>query len=215
MPHLYIFGDSITWGAWDLPIGGWAQRLKTEIDNYQLSRTDYWCAVYNLGIPGDTAEGVLGRLANEMNARLDPNESAVILLAIGINDSIVNSDCASISVEDYYKRMKSIFAIMRNYSSKIGCIGLFPIDETKLRPTPWDANRSYTFDRAKEFNAACLRAAKEENVPLLDVWGDLVDKDYRAFSYEGLHPNTAGHEHLYKLVREFLKEKNLLPAPFV
>jgi len=49
MPQLFIFGDSITWGAWDPDGGGWAQRLRKDIDNYQVANRDFWCPTVNTG----------------------------------------------------------------------------------------------------------------------------------------------------------------------
>jgi hypothetical protein len=40
MPQLFIFGDSITSGAWDPDGGGWAQRLRKDIEYYQVANRD-------------------------------------------------------------------------------------------------------------------------------------------------------------------------------
>ena len=47
-----IFGDSITWGAYDPEQGGWATRLR----NY-FEKQDNDVDVYNLGISGDNING--------------------------------------------------------------------------------------------------------------------------------------------------------------
>lgn len=72
MPEIYVFGSSTTWGAWDHEGGGWAQRLRSDIDRIPAGRPDLWCPVYNLGIPGDTSTGVAARIRNEISARHGP-----------------------------------------------------------------------------------------------------------------------------------------------
>ena len=102
MPQLFIFGDSITWGAWDLQGGGWAQRLKTEIDTFQLKEGfDFWCPTYNLGISGDTSAGLSKRIEGEFLARREPKETPIILIAIGINDSLTLAGTDQMEITEF------------------------------------------------------------------------------------------------------------------
>jgi len=77
-----IFGASTTWGAWDKEKGGWVNRLRLFFDkNYD--NVD----VYNLGVSGDTSNGLLKRFKIECEAR----EPTIILISMGENDSAKNS----------------------------------------------------------------------------------------------------------------------------
>ena len=58
MAHYLIFGDSITQGFNDLT-GGWVQRLRES-----LTLDDF---VINLGVSGDTSDGLLARFEVELN----------------------------------------------------------------------------------------------------------------------------------------------------
>jgi lysophospholipase L1-like esterase len=78
-----LFGDSITWGAWDPERGGWGARLRSyfETNNIEVN-------VYNCGVSGNNTDDLLQRFKVEATAR-KPN---IIIFAIGINDSqYVNS----------------------------------------------------------------------------------------------------------------------------
>ena len=44
MTCLLVFGDSITYGAWDLE-GGWVQRLRSFIDKKNLTDPNFYCLV--------------------------------------------------------------------------------------------------------------------------------------------------------------------------
>ena len=91
MPHIFIFGDSITYGSWDKE-GGWADRLKRFLhDKYLKTRGDY-CLVYNLGVSGDTTKEVLKRFDFETKRRLDKKEENIFIFSIGANDASTYSD---------------------------------------------------------------------------------------------------------------------------
>ena len=55
-----IFGDSVTWGAYDPEQGGWATRLRNYFEA-QENNID----VYNLGISGDATADLLKRIEVE------------------------------------------------------------------------------------------------------------------------------------------------------
>ena len=64
--QLFIFGDSISFGAWDTK-GGWAQRLKNHYDKLVVeSDFDFYCLTYILGVSGDTTEDLLKRFDFEV-----------------------------------------------------------------------------------------------------------------------------------------------------
>lgn len=215
MAQVYLFGDSITWGSWDPEGGGWAQRLRTEIDRWQIGRDDQWHPVYNLGIPGDTSAGVMQRLSAEVKARFDPNEGAVILIGIGINDSVVHlgGSPESISVVTYQKNLAAVFKAAVEWTTQVGFIGLVPIDDTNLNPVPWDPSKAYRFGRALEFNSALGEFARAQRIPLLDFWDEWVSTDYKTRLFDGLHPNSRGHEVIAEQVKEFLRN-NFIPQLF-
>jgi len=62
--NILIFGDSITWGAYDPEQGGWATRLRNyfEAKNHDVD-------VYNLGISDDITSGLLNRVEAEVKSR--------------------------------------------------------------------------------------------------------------------------------------------------
>lgn len=82
LKRFYIFGDSITYGSFDVE-GGWIQRLRKYFDSKSM---DF--RVYNLGITiNQTTETILNRFEFEMKERTDQEDKNIIIFAIGINDS--------------------------------------------------------------------------------------------------------------------------------
>ena len=94
--RILVFGDSITQGFWDMR-GGWVQRFASKVHQASLDNMLHgdgkgYIEVFNLGISGDTSEGVIGRLKQEVEARRTDDKSEIIILSIGINDSVLKSD---------------------------------------------------------------------------------------------------------------------------
>ncbi len=69
MAGILVFGDSISYGAWDIE-GGWVSRLRKFLDKKNLSEENFDCKVYNLGISGDNSSGVLNRFEFETRQRI-------------------------------------------------------------------------------------------------------------------------------------------------
>jgi acyl-CoA thioesterase I len=88
MAVIYCFGDSITYGAWDIKEGGWVTRLRNYFDELQLKDQTKYFLSYNLGIPGETTDGLVKRFEGELNAREREGEDAIFIFAFGANDSV-------------------------------------------------------------------------------------------------------------------------------
>jgi lysophospholipase L1-like esterase len=215
MPQLFLFGDSITWGAWDPEAGGFAQSLRMLIDQYQAGRSDFWCPVYNLGIPGDTSKGVAHRLSQEVIARREEKEEAFLLIAIGINDSIshLQDSASDVSVESYTENLNGILKQACKLNCKIAFLGLTPVDEARVCPIPWDQNKAYRLARCREFHLACEDFCKTHKLPFLSLWDSWI-KSKENLLYDGVHPNTEGHRVLFQAVKRFLVENRFLPEVF-
>jgi hypothetical protein len=93
MASILCFGDSITQGFVDLE-GGWTQRLRRRLDqdaSVPMGATTFPVhAVFNLGISGDTAEGLLARLEPELGPRR-LGDQTIVVVAVGVNQRAVDS----------------------------------------------------------------------------------------------------------------------------
>jgi GDSL-like Lipase/Acylhydrolase family len=93
MASILCFGDSITQGFVDLE-GGWTQRLRRRLDqdaSVPMGATTFPVhAVFNLGISGDTAEGLLARLEPELGPRR-LGDQTIVVVAVGVNERAVDS----------------------------------------------------------------------------------------------------------------------------
>lgn len=209
MAEIYLFGDSITWGSWDPERGGWAQQLRVEIDRMQLQQPDLWCPVYNLGIPGETASGLSKRIQGELSARHDPSQDVVIIIAVRINDSIMDipSGHGVTTPEEFMDSLSAIYAIASRFTEKIGFVGLTPIDESLVNPVPWNPTRAYTLHRAELFDSAIAEFCTSRNLPFVALWADWCATSWRSLLHDGLHPNSEGHRKIYHHVRSLVFDR--------
>jgi lysophospholipase L1-like esterase len=83
MQKIFIFGDSIAYGAWD-PAGGWVERLRQWLFVTTQGEYNLGTFLYNLSIVGDTTADLLKRFTPEIEAR-QPGD--MIFFAVGINDT--------------------------------------------------------------------------------------------------------------------------------
>lgn len=191
--NILIFGDSITWGAYDPDGGGWATRLRNyfEAQNKDID-------VYNLGISGDSAADLLKRI--EVEAR--PREPDSMVFAIGINDSqfIHLTNSPRISVEEFRGNLEKIISAARKFTDSIAFVGLTVVDESKTKP--WDEEKSYINKLVRQLDEEIEKICKLENLKYISVKGAVENSDL----IDGLHPNTKGHQKLFDRIRPEFEE---------
>lgn len=209
---ILVFGDSITCGAWDNE-GGWADRLKKYLFKKSALGKKGYCMTYNLGIDGDTTTGVLKRLENEVKFRRDrdPGEELVLIFEIGSNDTryIHSTKSSIISENQFEQNIREIIRISKVHSDKIIFLGMEPVDEKKVDPIPWTAEKSSYKNRLlSRYNYVLKKVCAKEAVHFLDL--QLLPKPYLKTLEDGIHPNTTGHEMLFGAVKDFLEKEKIL-----
>ncbi|MEK6894914.1 MAG: GDSL-type esterase/lipase family protein [Nanoarchaeota archaeon] len=191
MTTICVFGDSITWGAWDHEKGGWADRLKL----YCSEEYDY-LPVYNLGIDGDTSEDILERFENECLAR----EPDLIIISIGDNDSALK-----IPLKEFEENIGDIIELAGNFTEKIIFLGPNYVDESRTMPVEW-GKYSYSNSDLQKYGNVIKKLCKENNLGYID-FEEILSKDDLE---DGLHPNSKGHEKIFQHIVKFLEDNNLL-----
>ena len=198
--NILIFGDSIVYGLYDKSMQGWVNRLK----NYYDNNHQHVC-VYNLGIPAETTKDLLIRIESEIKRRLASN--TIILLAIGINDSQLVDNHNRTDIQSFTENVDTLISIARKYSSDVAYIGLTDVDDTRVKPVSFNRHKSYDNHRIALFNNFIMNTCASNNIPFINLSGLLSKEDLT----DGIHPNDAGHNKIYKRVKEeidsiFIKE---------
>ncbi len=208
--QILVFGDSITYGAWDTH-GGWVQRLRSFIDQKNISDPRYFCLVFNQGISGDKSTDLLKRMKFETEQRLDEDKpETVFIIGIGGNDSVFDRDIGRnrTTEKQYEANVRRIIKIAKAYTSKIVFVGLLPADETKSAPVPWRKNLYYQNEYLKRYNRIAKTVCSGEEVQFVELFDKFIKrKNYQTLLEDGLHPTDVGHEMIFKEVKSLLVRK--------
>lgn len=187
--NILVFGDSITYGAWDKNKGGWVNRMRLAFEN-DNSENNY--NIFNLGISGEITEEIKNRFDFECNARYDKESNTIIIFAIGINDTQDVNGNDRVSLKTFSNNISSLIINARKYSNNMLFIGLTQVDESKVVPLPWDKEKSYFNEKILKFDEELERVCLSNNVNYLNVYNLIEIKELS----DGLHPNELGHQKL-------------------
>ncbi len=209
MAQILVFGDSITYGAWDKD-GGWVQRLRKAIDKKILPSFNSYHLVYNLGISGDTTTDLLERFELETKARTNPEEENVIIFDIGGNDTVFikNNNSLKTTLPKFRNNVQKLINIASKYSKKILFIGLIPADENKTIPVSWNKDVSYKNEYLSRYNSEIKNICKENHLGFIDNFEMWISSDYKRLLLDGLHPNDRGHKIIFWEIKKYLMENN-------
>ena len=197
--NICIFGDSITWGA-RLPFRvGWANLLRNYLDRH----TEDYYSVYDLGIDGDTTNGLLNRFEVESNSR----SPEVIIFAIGTNDSVfrIKEKNTEINLLEFERNLENLINKSSKFTKKIIFVGLSKGDDKLTCPIPRSSTgKSYSKKVLLKYDLIIEKVAKKYDMSFVDIKKTLVDSDFD----DGLHPNKIGHKKIFKNVL-FAIKKNI------
>ncbi len=208
MAIIYAFGDSITYGAWDIKKSGWATQLRQFLDDLQEKNPDYYCLFYNLGIPGETTDGLVKRFENELTAREREGEEAVFIFAFGANDAayLSNEKSLRVSKEDFKINLEKVIKKATVISKKILIVNILPVIE-KMNSTP--RNGKIRLNKyMDEYNYVLREMADQFKVRLIDVNSVFmkVGHENLFIKDDGLHPNDEGHRIMFETIKPIVQE---------
>lgn len=213
MPQILIFGDSIAYGKMDSR-GGWADRLKAFLHEKRLQDPRFRFLVYNLGVDGDATGGVLERFDSEARQRVEREGETIIMFAVGANDAqfIRSKGTPKTSPKKFRNNLERLARLAWKFSQKIIFVGLAPVDEPKTTPIPWDTGKEYKNEFLWEYNKIIGEVCVKNKMIFVDVFGELMKRDYKKMLYDGLHPNSDGHRKIFEAVKEALTKNKIIPS---
>lgn len=136
----------------------------------------------------------------------------IIIFAVGLNDSAyVRSEKGNwVDFNEYRANIKKLIDIAGKFSKKIVFVGLYPIDESKMNPMPYDLDKSYSNEDVKKYDQFLQVAAKENGAEYISIFDKFEKNDYKKLLHDGAHPNSAGHELIFETVKDYLLEKKII-----
>ena len=199
--RILIFGDSITYGAWDTE-AGWVERIKREAHRQTiLSEGKNKLQVINLGIGGDTSTKILKRMPAEIEARYSASWPFVFLITFGANDERIMNDKIETPMEKFETNVREIVTIAKSHSDKILFLGIPPIG----KPVVEFKGQEYSDERVKEYEQKLQTIVEDAGllfVPIRPAF-EAAGLD-NLYAYDDIHPNNKGHQLIADTVKPIL-----------
>ena len=213
--RIFVFGDSIAQGFYDTS-GGWVARIATilhqkSLDNMLQGDENSNFEVYNLGVSGDSTEGVLTRIKHEVEARRLYDQDELIIIAVGINDSILKADNrALMDVYQFQETYEKLIIEAQKLTSHVYCLGLTAVDE-KLT-SPWTGSsigKQWRNNSINLFEDSIKQSTERLSVQFIPIHDQFLSQleAGETLLADGLHPNEAGHELLASVMIESVINK--------
>jgi acyl-CoA thioesterase I len=204
--RLFVFGDSITQGFWD-DQGGWVQRLANQYHKQSLQAMladkDKYVEVFNLGISGDTAQGVLKRMKYEVKSRRLYPEKEIIVIAIGLNDTMIYKGVDATPSNFFHDELEQLLDAAYELTDTVVFVGLTAVDDNLCSPWKYSSSgKCYNNHRIQEFDDVIRNFCKGKDVPFIEIFKTFKQHmSQDNLLADGLHPNEKGHELIAKLVK--------------
>lgn len=197
--HICIFGDSITWWAFDSNQWGWADRIKIKCMENKINQ---WIEVYNLWISGKTSDNLVSRFEAESIAR----DCDVAIVAIGINDSsFIGKTNNNVVWEDTFKNnLDKIYKIsIALKQTKIVFIWLTPVDELLTNPYQYSSRwLCYNNETIQRYDSIIKSFCNDQKIPYIHLMDIIKLEDLS----DGLHPNEKWHKKIADRIYEYINK---------
>lgn len=201
--QIFCFGDSITQGFWDEK-GGWADRIRQASLAVGLPQQSY-TSVFNLGVSGNNSRDVARRLASEIEARRSLNSDMAVIVAVGLNDSCIDHGNEQVSLVEYRQNLQKIIQLAQTYTSRILLVEATPVDEACTQPVAW-GDYCYSNQRIQQYNQVMHEVAQASDVAVVPMYQIFAKEGAADLLYDGLHPNSTGHEVLHEIIAYALRD---------
>ncbi len=207
--NIIVFGTSIAQGFDDTEKGGWVNRLFLEYGPRvaEQNHNDYH-AVFNLGVSGDTSDGIVKRLEHELYFRAE--DKNLIIFETGGNDSVRNletNEC-QVPIDRFKENCERMIGITKPFGT-IVFLGLYDSDESQLNPMPWYEGHAALDADGDLYDKALQELVREHGVHFVPMQG-LFGERVAELTYDGDHPNAEGHRLIFERVKQSLEKEHIL-----
>jgi lysophospholipase L1-like esterase len=198
MTNCLFFGDSIIYGEYDGLSGGWVDILKRYCHTrYHENAKEV--NVFNLGIGGETTDGLLNRLDVEAKARKSPLEN-VIFISYGANDLAIIDKKQLVHPEKFKENLKTAVSKAKEITEKVFLISVLPVSK-RIDGVTVASGKLRTNETVMAYNHIISEIASISNTEYIDLCTIFLEDTENLISRDGVHPNADG----YKLISELVK----------
>lgn len=186
-----FFGDSITYGEYDGVFGGWVDILKRyALQKFHEGNGDE-LILFNLGIGGETTEGLLKRIPHELKAR-NSADGNIVFLSYGANDLAVKDGQQIVNPEQFRNNIKEAVTHARQFSNEIYLVSILPFSQ-KIDGVAVSSGKKRINEDVVVYNQILKDIAAEDSLIYIDFYSAFLEDKEILLSADGVHPNEKGY----------------------
>ncbi|MDR6462892.1 GDSL-type esterase/lipase family protein [Chryseobacterium sediminis] len=186
-----FFGDSITYGEYDGVFGGWVDILKRyALQQFHEGNGDE-LILFNLGIGGETTEGLLKRIPHELSAR-NSADGNLVFLSYGANDLAIKDGIQIVDPEKFKNNMSIAIAHAKEFSNEIYLVSILPFSQ-KIDGVVVSSGKKRINQDVVVYNQILKDLAAEHSLGYIDFYSAFLEDKEILLSADGVHPNEKGY----------------------
>lgn len=186
-----FFGDSITYGEYDGVFGGWVDILKRyALQKFHEGNGDE-LILFNLGIGGETTEGLLKRMPVELAAR-NSVDGNLVFISYGANDLAIKEGVQVVEHEKFKNNIITAVQLAQQFSNDIYLVSVLPVSKN-IDGVIVSSGKLRSNEDVVVYNEILKRIAADHSLRYIDFYSALLDDKEVLLSADGVHPNEKGY----------------------
>lgn len=186
-----FFGDSITYGEYDGVFGGWVDILKRyALQKFHEGNGDE-LILYNLGIGGETTEGLLKRMPTELGAR-NSTDRNLVFIGYGANDLAIKEGIQVVKPETFKSNIIKAVQYAKQFSKDIYLVSILPVSK-KIDGVVVGSGKLRTNEEVVVYNQILKDIAVDHSLMYIDFYAAILEDKEILLSADGVHPNEKGY----------------------
>jgi len=206
MINCLFFGDSITYGEYDGVLGGWTDILKRYFHSRFINENIEELNVFNLGIGGETTDGLVKRFSTEAAARTSPDQN-LIFFAYGANDVALKEGYRMVDPKKLRVNLQEVIEKAKKITSYLYIISILPV-ASAIDDITVPSGKQRSNQAIAEYNKLLQEFAAQNGIVFVDLYNMFFAEKDIFLSGDGVHPNDKGYqfisEHIKPLIEKFL-----------
>lgn len=204
MTNCLFFGDSITYGEYDGVLGGWVDNLKRYLHSKYYNENAKEINAYNLGVGGETTDGLLKRLEIEIQARKSPDENLIFFL-YGANDLAIIEGREILTLDKFEANIHKAIDLAKKHTEHVFVISILPISKN-IDGITVSSGKLRTNERIILFNQKLEEISSQKSIKYISVHSIFSKNTENLFSKDGVHPNEKGYELISDSIRPIIEK---------
>lgn len=199
-----FFGDSITYGEYDGASGGWVDTLKKyALQKFHEGNGDE-LILFNLGIGGETTEGLVRRMPYELSAR-NSVDGNIVFIGYGANDLAIKNGVQAVPPEKFRSNINAAVQHAKRFSDDIYLAGILPIAQ-RVDGITAGSGKLRTTAAIIVYNQILKDIAADYALGYIDFYTAFLKNKEMMLSADGVHPNEEGYKMMAEVAMPVIKK---------